>query len=543
MVSALDQSEAARLASSATYRQPNEDDLREFEARLVESRARELRAMPPERFVGDRRVVWAPQAGSQESFIACPLFEVLYHGTRGPGKSDALLMAYAQHVGRGFGAAWRGVIFRETYPQLADVVAKSEKWFRQIFPGARFNKSKMQWEFATGEVLMFRHMRTESDYWSYHGHEYPFIGWEELTNWAIDRCYKAMFSCCRSSTPGVPRMVRSTTNPYGVGHSWVKERFRLFAEWWKTLVILNSYDERGNLEPPRASIHGHIDENKILLAADPDYKATISASASNPSMASAWLDGSWNLVAGGIISEVWSSAYNVRPRFVVPSSWRITRAFDWGSSRPFSVGWYAISDGSDFALPNGRIAATIRGDTFRVREWYGWSGKANEGLKMNAAKIAEGIVERELSWGWMVDGRSRVRPGPADASIFDSEDGNCIADNMRQRVRIGSKFYPGVEWTPSIKSPGSRKNGWQVLRQMIEAGQPVDRLPRERPGFFVVGEECPQFLRTMLNLVRSEKDLDDIDTNSEDHIADEVRYLVLSLTQGRSGSTTTTGVF
>jgi hypothetical protein len=521
---------------------PTAAELARFEALLAEARQREDAQPPSDRFIDGRRVVWAPQPGSQEQFLGCPLFEVLYHGTRGPGKTDGLLMSFAQFTGRGFGAAWRGIIFRETYPQLADVQAKSERWFRQIFPTATFNRGKMAWEWETGEVLLLRHMRLPDDYWNYHGHEYPFIGWEELTSWADDRCYKSMFSCCRSSHPGVPRMVRSTTNPYGVGHNWVKERFRLHGKWWETIVIVDARDERGEPLPARAAIHGHIDENLILLQADPGYKQNIAASALNQAMADAWMNGSWALVAGGMFSDVWSHAHNNLSRFDVPSTWRIDRAFDWGSSAPFSVGWWAQSDGSDLKLGNGKVMATVRGDLFRVREWYGCTGRANEGVRMLAVDVAEGIVERELMWGWRRDDSCRVRAGPADASIFKVENGSCIATDMQKPVRINGRVYRGVRWTPSDKSPGSRKNGWEQMRKMIRAAQPRDGLPRERPGLFVVGEECPQWIRTVLSLPRDEDDLDDVDTDAEDHAGDESRYRVRAV-GATTGQATTTGMF
>ena len=168
------------------------------------------------------RAIWAPQPGSQQFFVQCPFWEALYEGTRGPGKTQGLLMDFGQHVGQGYGANWRGVLFRETYPQLADVVAKSKKLFYQVFPGAKFNASDYTWHFPDGEDLLLRHMSKEDDYWNYHGHEYPWIGWEELTNWASPACYEAMKSCSRSSHPGMPRKYRSNCNPYGVGHNWVK---------------------------------------------------------------------------------------------------------------------------------------------------------------------------------------------------------------------------------------------------------------------------------------------------------------------------------
>jgi hypothetical protein len=83
-------------------------------------------------------VAWAAFPGSQTAFLACPFFEVLYDGERGPGKTDALLMDFARDVRRGHGAKWRGILFRRAYPELAEVVEKSREFFPKAFPGARF---------------------------------------------------------------------------------------------------------------------------------------------------------------------------------------------------------------------------------------------------------------------------------------------------------------------------------------------------------------------------------------------------------------------
>lgn len=530
------------VAEPALRVEPSEQEA--FDAALSSALEVELAKPTPERWVNGRRVVWAPQPGSQEAFMACPLFECLYHGTRGPGKTDALLMDYAQDVGKGYGEAWRGVLFRQTYPQLADVVAKSERWFRRIFPTARFNRQRMAWEFRSGEVLLFRHMRTPDDYWNYHGHELPWVGFEELTNWADDRCFRSMFSCCRSSTlpPTAPRKVRATTNPYGVGHNWVRERYRLFGDAWRRpVVVRDGKDLEGKPEPARAAIHGHLSENRILLAADPNYPQTIAAAALNKAMAEAWLEGDWSIVAGGMFDDVWSGKHNAVPRFEVPESWRIDRAFDWGSSRPFSVGWWAESDGSDLVFPNGAVRSTVRGDLFRIAEWYGWTGRANEGTRSLAVDVAAGIVERELMRGWRSAGsRScRVIPGPADSSIFDVENGRSIAIDMEQPVRVLGSVHPGIAWTRADKRPGSRKAGWEQMRAMLRAAQPPEKGgAREAPGLFIVAEECPQWIRTVLSLPRDEDDLDDVDTEAEDHAADETRYRVRATgSRVRSGRT------
>lgn len=465
---------------------------------------------------------WIPQAGSQVLFLTCPIFECLYEGTRGPGKTDALLMAFAKFVGMGFGMAWRGIIFRRTYPELQDIITKSKRWFRLIFPTAKYNETAHEWRWPTGEALLFRHMKKPDDYWSYHGHEYPFIGWEELTNWPDDKCYKLMMSCCRSAHPGIwdkegnhvpiPRIVRATTNPYGPGHNWVKSRWRLPAG--RGIVIDDAYDSDGNLEPPRVAIHGSIYENKILLSADPSYITKIAAAARNPSERKAWLEGSWDVVAGGMFDDVWAPEYNQLRPTNVPRSWYFTRSFDWGSSKPFSVGWWAVSDGTDLTLADGSVMHTVRGDMFRIGEYYGCvQDKPNTGLRLTAKQIATEINKREKRMGisHVVDG------GIADAAIFNVENRMCIATDMEEE---------GIYWDPADKKPGSRKQGWETMRQALQNAHPnKDGTPREYPGLFVF-DTCLDFIRTVPSLPRDDDDLDDVDTDAEDHVADETRYFV-----------------
>ena len=463
-------------------------------------------SVPAKRHLPDgREILWTPQPGSQAMFLSCPIYEAMYEGTRGPGKTDALVMDYARDVGVGWGAAWRGVLFRKTYPQLSDFIAKTKKWFPLIWPEASFNDSKSTWKWPTGEELLLRHFPKPDSYWDYHGHEYPWIAWEELTSWATDECFKVMMSCSRSPRAGMPRRYRSTTNPYGIGHNWVKRRYGL--PGMANRVI------REPGEPPRIAIHGSIWENKILLAADPDYPEKIKAAAPNPSAAKAWLDGDWDIVAGGMIDDVWEPSVHVVKPFRIPKSWTVDRAFDWGSSKPFSVGWYAQSDGSDVELPDGRRLHTVRGDLFRIAEWYGWTGKENEGLKMLAVDVARGILERELK----LDIAGRVVPGPADTSIFDEENGVNIARDMAGK---------GVKWERADKGPGSRKQGWEQLRKRLSDAKPRrPGEPRESPGLFVFST-CEQWRRTVPTLPRDDKDLDDVDTDAEDHAGDETRYRI-----------------
>lgn len=483
----------------------------------------------------DQIPVWVPQAGSQEMFLQCRLFEVLFEGTRGPGKTDSLIMDFCQSVGFGFGAEWRGILFRQTYPQLVDVISKTKKWIPRMFSGAKYNAAEHYWTFKDGEILYLRQFNRDDDYWNYHGHEYPWIGWEELCNWPTDTGYKRMMSCCRSTNPRIPRKYRSTTNPYGPGHNWVKMRFRL--PHFRYKVIADSKDDDGRLEPPRMAIHGYLQENKILLSSDPEYIGRIRAAARNNAELQAWLFGSWDIVAGGMFDDVWDPSTHIVKRFVIPDSWRIDRSFDWGSSAPFSVGWWAESDGSDVQLADGTWRSTVRGDIFRIGEWYGWNGKPNEGLKMLATDVAKGILIRELKMGI----HNRVKAGPADSSIFDAENGVSIGLDMQKPIRLDDgKSYRGIYFTPADKRPGSRKHGWELMRKMFENSKKPKVGIREKPGIFVF-DHCDQFIRTIPVLPRDKKDMDDVDSDTEDHIADEVRYRVRSI-GNRTGAAKTTGM-
>lgn len=498
------------------------------------------------------KVIWEPLDGSQRLLMGCPCNHILYEGTRGPGKTDAQLMYFRRFVGVGYGQFWRGVIFDREYKNLDDLISKSRRWFRQFGDGARFLSSgkDLKWVWPTGEELLFRQMKTEQDYWNYHGQEFPFIGWNELTKQPNGNLYEMMMSCNRSSfipekhspdgkiLPDIPLVVLSTTNPYGVGHNWVKQRFIDAAEAGKVVKMTKEVfnprtQKREEITKTQVRLFGSYKENIYL---SPEYILELE-SIKDPNKRRAWLWGDWDITSGGMFDDVWSNDHNVVPDFTVPPEWRIFRSFDWGSSKPFSVGWWAESDGSDIYMPDNTVRSTRRGDLFRIHEWYGWNGVPNTGLRMLDTQISKGIIEREIKWGI----HGRVKPGPADASIFDDVNGVCIAKNMAKPVNIGGKTYKGVVWTRSIKTPGSRKNGWELLRTAIfNAHPPENNTPREEAGIFVTRSCQDGFIRSVPSLPRSTKDMDDVDTDAEDHCADEVRYVILA-TGNRFTSGTTTG--
>jgi hypothetical protein len=466
----------------------------------------------------DVHVAWAPQPGSQEAFLSCPVTEALIEGNTGGGKTDALLMDFAQFVGRGFGRDWCGILFRRAFTELGDIIGKSLHWFSQIFPKATYNQQAHEWRFPDGETLRFGYMDSEVDYYRYHGFSFSWIGWEELTNWKSLACYTRMFSRLRTTNPRVPLHVRAACNPGGPGHNLVKKRFGLPIPRGQIVgPIIHSVDEKGRPLPDRVAIRSRLAENQIALNADPGYEGRVVASADTPERRAAWVDGDWDIKAGGIIDDLWDEQYHAVPPLppaLVPRAWRMDRCFDDGYSKPFSVGWWARSNGEPVEWEGGLIG-TIPGDMIRVEEWYGWTGTENEGLNMGTVEKTRGILDREMNWGI----RGRVRPGPADNSIFD-------ADKRDPSKSIAGEMASlGVSWLRSDKSPGSRKLGWKTLRDMLTAAIPVNGR-REKPGVFV-SRRCVQFLRVMPTLQRDPKDTDDVNTNDEDHIGDETRYALL----------------
>lgn len=499
-------------------------------------------------------IVWKPLPGSQTLAMSCPAHIILYHGSRGPGKTDAQLMRFRRWVGQGFGRHWRGVIFDREYKNLDDLVAKSMRWFPEFKDGCRFlsSKSDYKWVWKTGEELMFRAVKRDNDYWSYHGQEFPFIGWNELTKYPTDSLFEMMMSCNRSSyrpedfpiieestgaisyTPEIPLETFATCNPYGAGHNWVKKRFINASGMGRihktvTNVFNPKTKEKEEFVTTQCHIFGSFKENIYL---SPKYIAELT-NMKDKNKRKAWLGGSWDVVAGGMFDDVWEQDTHIVRPFPLPPTWRLDRAFDWGSSKPFSVGWYMTSDGSDYYDARGNVHSSVRGDVFRIKEWYGSTGKANQGLQLLASKIAEGIIERELAWGLY----GRVNPGPADGSIYDVENGNSIAVDMRKPVRVNNRVYPGVEWGRADKSAGSRIHGWEKLRTFMENAKRPETGVREHPGFFVF-DTCKDCIDLLPVLPRDELNTDDVDTEAEDHIGDEVRYRILNAGVGATGGTT-----
>ncbi len=464
------------------------------------------------KITSDPKIIWAPLIGGQRLVMSCPVNQIFIHGNRGGGKSLLMLMKYAKYVGRGFGTAWKGIILRTEAKELEDVVSKSKDFFFKIFPDAIYKESDKtrKWVFKTGEQLLFRYGKTESDYRKFHGHEYPFMGFEELTNWGDSTFYFNMLTLNRSPVEGIPKFAISNSNPYGIGHQWVKDYFIIPDPIGGRIIT----DFNGKNK--RVAIRVSLVENTILLKSDPDYIYKLMMNKRNKALRMAWVFGKWNIQAGGYFEEYWDSRYNVVEPFDIPKSWHVNRSLDWGKSKPFSVGWWAESDGSEVTLKDGTKFPTIRGDLFRIFEWYGCrEGERNVGIQMPSIEVAKRIIKYDN----MIYKRTgiEVDDGIADSQIFASDDSLSIADKMAS---------VGCEWKPSTKGAGSRALGWELMASAM-----YNAKSREGAGLFIFSN-CSAFLRTVPLLMQDSINMDDIDTTQEDHCADEARYRVVSKVWG-----------
>lgn len=389
-----------------------------------------------------------------------------------------------------YGRCAKGVLFRRTYPELEEVHEQATRMYSPI--GGHYRASKRTWYFPNGAKIKFRHLAKDKDADSYQGHQYTWVGVEEITNFPSPAPIDKIRATLRSSD-GVPCQFVATGNPGGSGHNHVKARY-----------ITPMPPMQPYLDPKsgttRIFIPAKLSDNAILVRNDPGYVNRLHESGPEW-LVKAWLDGNWDIVAGGMFDDIWDSAVNIIRPFEIPSSWIIDRAFDWGSSKPFSLGWWAESNGEK--APDGKVYK--KGTLFNIGEWYGSNGKPNEGLRMLAVEVARKGLEMERFRKWP------VQAGPADPSIFAVENGASIARDMEL---AGMKFYA------ADAGPGSRKNGWERMRKMIKSAK---QEPMEEPGLYVF-ETCRDFIRTVPILPRDRNDPDDADSEAEDHCGDQSRY-------------------
>ena len=280
----------------------------------------------------------------------------------------------------------------------------------------------------------------------------------------------------------------------------VKERFvtagKPMTTIWEDVTWRDPSGQEHRARQSRIFVPSSVFDNPALLNNDPDYVRRL---ASMPEAErKALLYGDWDTFSGQVFTEwrndsdhygdrLWTHV--IRP-FRVPDGWTIWRGFDWGYSRPFSVGWYAVDH-------ERRM--------YRIRELYGCTGTPNTGVQWEPTRVAQEIRRIEAEDPNLMGKRIF---GVGDPAIWQS-DGTESIGALMERERV---YFE--------KGDHARINGKMQVHHRLafdEDGRPM----------LYVFDTCKHFIRTVPNLVYDETDVEDIDTDGEDHIYDELRYVCM----------------
>lgn len=412
--------------------------------------------------------------------------EILWGGQAGGGKSEGLLLFSL--LRRMQNPKSVGLTLRKTFRELDKSLIRKAKfgiWSKY----AKWNEEKKQFLFPNGSLQEFGYLETDNDLMQYQSAEYDDICFDELTHFP-DNHYHYMKSRLRprSCKKG---LMRAATNPGNIGHAWVREYFVVPARE----KIFEIYDPDTKKKMSRYFLPACLDDNTLMSEEErSNYRSWLNQL---PEAERRMLrDGDWDYVPGAAFFE-WNPQIHVTKPIPIPEWAKICVSFDFGFGKPFSVGWWWVD---------------YDGRAYRFMEWYGWNGKADQGIRMAPSAIAKGILEREEANGL----KGRVYNRVADPSIFNKTpnirgggQGPTIAEMMAQE---------GVFFSPS---DNDRVQGKQQLHERLKVQE--DGLP-----LIMVYDTCTHFIRTVPVLKLDDNNMEDVDTDMEDHVYDDTRYFLMS---------------
>ena len=346
----------------------------------------------------------------QKSFLDATESEVLFGGAAGGGKSygqlvDALLFAL-RYPGS------KQLVLRRTFAELDKSLIRTSL---SIFPRSvySFNSSNHTGKFKNGSCIDFGYCATENDVYQYQSAEYDVVRFDELTHFT-EAQYLYLISRVRGANK-FPKQIKSTTNPGGIGHAWVKRRFVDPSESSCRFV--------GEDGMQRIFIPSHLEDNPFLLSSDPQYKKRLLALPERERRA--LLLGDWDVFEGQYFNEFSRAAHVISP-FEIPDSWRKYRSIDYGLDRLACL-WIAVAPG---------------GECFVYREYC----ESNLPISRAAAAIRERTPRGESIWATLA---------PPDMWHRTQESGKTKAEIFSEC---------GVNFT---KTSNDRECGWLAIKELL----------------------------------------------------------------------------
>jgi hypothetical protein len=372
----------------------------------------------------------------------------------------------------------RMLVIRRNADDLADWVDRAHK----MYPYAKVTGKPATIKFPSGAIIRCGHLKDESAYTKYQGHEYQRILIEELTQIPSEESYLKLISSCRSTVKGLDPKVFCTANPGGKGHQWVKRRF---IQGHKPEVAFKEGSSRYRMYIPAT-----VDNNPTLMDNDPDYVNFLD-NLPEP-LRSAWRHGDWDIFAGLYFTE-WNPKMHIIPE-TLANKFGYGQSFnkkyigiDWGFAAPFACIWIEVT-------PDNRV--------FCYRELYGTEKHPTE-------------------WGQEImnmTGDEEIFMSLGDPSMWarNPMSWNASHTPMHTDKSIATAL---AEYVPNlVPANNSRVIGLRNMAQLMHHKKGL------LPNFFIIDKACPNLARTLPEMIRDDKNPEDIDTTLEDHICDAVRY-------------------
>ena len=437
----------------------------------------------------EENVLFKPNEGPQTEFLAAPEREVLYGGSAGGGKSYAMLADPLRYLGH---PSFSGLLLRHTTEELRELIVKSQELYPKIWPGIKWSERKMQWTAPSGARLWMSYLDRDDDVMRYQGLAFSWIGFDELTQWPTPYVWNYMRSRLRSTAPDLDVYMRATTNPGGLGHQWVKKMFidpapynSSFAatdiETGEVLKYPAGHAKAGKALFRRKFIPARLADNPYL-ANTGDYEAMLLSLPEHQRRQ--LLEGDWDIKEGAAFTEFNRHIHVVEP-FEIPNNWVKFRACDYGYGSYSGVVWFAVAPSEQLIV---------------YRELYV--------SKVLATDLADMVLDLE-------SGDGNIKYGVLDSSVWHKrgDTGPSLAEQM---------IMKGCRWRPSDRSKGSRVSGKNEIHRRLQ----VDEFTEEPRLVFFSG--CTNIISQLPAIPVDKRNPEDVDTHSEDHLYDALRYGVMS---------------